>query len=117
MTSTFTIEGQKVVYNEDSKILKTTIEKPFMKASKILGWNEASPGLGINQIIVNLVIEHKCKLIVYVVSAEKDYWINWDHLEKFIKENNCDYKVSFNVWLKVIAWKQFVGYVHHLEAN
>ena len=41
------------------------------------------------------------------VSGNKAYWINYDSLKSFIKNNNTLWKVSEKKYIHVIAWKLF----------
>jgi len=107
--------SQKCVYNLESKILKTTIREPFMKAGKILGWGDSSPGIGLNKTILSFVIRMRLRLIVFVESADCDYWITHEKLYQFIKKNNTEYKVGNDNWLNVISWKEFTRFMHKGE--
>lgn len=109
MTQTFVFAGQKVVYNHDTKIAKTTIEEPFLTAGKKLGWEEDVPGLGFNKDIIAFVLKTKCHLVVFVGSAGKDYYISHDVLRNFIETHNCFYVVS-GIELVVISWKKFTRF-------
>lgn len=113
MTDFFELEGQRVVYNRETKIVKTTIDEPFFKASKILGWQTQSPGLGLNFSIINFVLKTQSRLVVHVKSAGHDYWITWDKIKQLLHSINCDYRVNNSKWLKVLPWREFVGYRHH----
>ncbi len=107
--------SQKCVYNLESKVFKTTIDEPFMKAGKILGWADSAPGLGLNKTMLNFVIRMRLRLVVHVASAGKDYWITHQKLYRFIKDNNTDYKVGFDNWLNVISWKEFTRFMPKSE--
>lgn len=110
MTRFFELAGQKVAYNNEAKILKTTIQEPFFAASKILKWEKSSPGLGLNKEIIDFVILHKCRLIIHVASAGHDYWMNWDRVQQLQKMLNTEYRVGGSTWLCVLPWREFVGF-------
>ncbi len=111
MTRQFHLDGQLITYNEDRKIIKTTIEVPFFKAGKILSWNQelGSPGLGFNHKIIQYVIKTKSYLCVHVGQEGADYWIKNDVLVDFIKKNNTEYKAG-KIDVSVIPWKLFTRY-------
>lgn len=112
MTQFLELDGQKVAYNPDTKIVKTTIKEPFYKASKILGWNKQSPGLGLNEKIIQLVVKTKSHLIVHVESSCHDYSIPWDKVSHILKTENTQYRVTGDNWLSVLPWREFGGYHH-----
>lgn len=107
MTHRFLLDGQPLVYGAESKICKTTIEEPFIKAGKILGWIDHCPGIGLNKKIIEFVVRRKATLIVHVASAGNDYWISWDKLQDFIKNNNTEYMAGGKKLVDVISWKAF----------
>lgn len=107
--------SQKCVYNLDSKICKTTIHEPFIKAGKMLGWGNSSPGLGLNKSILTFVIRLRLRLVIHVESVGKDYWITSEKLYDFIKNNNTEYKVGNDNWLNVISWKEFTRFMPKSE--
>jgi len=106
MALEYHVSTQSFKYNPEAKIIKTTIDEPFYSASKKLGWQEQSPGIGINEKILNIVLKTHSVLIVYLVSADHDYFMKWDAIKQFIKDNNVDYKVK-DTWLKVLPLKKF----------
>ena len=106
---------QKFVYNLDSRIGKTVIVEPFMKAGKILGWADSSPGLGFNKEMLNFIIRMRLRFVVLVESEDKEYWITHQVLYDFIKNNNTDYKVGWDRWLNVISWKKFTRFMPKSE--
>ena len=116
MTEFYNLDGQQIAYNPESKIVKTTINEPFFKASKILNWNKPSPGLGLNRKIIDFVLKTKSRLIVHVTTSGHDYWIASDKLVEILKTHNTQYKVVGTTWLCVLPWKDFVGY-HHPEVE
>jgi len=115
MTQTLNLDGQKVVYNHESKIAKTTIKEPFYKAGKIFGWSDKSPGLGLNLKVIDFILKTKCTLIIHVESAGNDYWLKNDVLKAFLQQNNVDYKIRDTV-LKIIPWKLCTRYRVAVEA-
>ena len=111
MTRIFNLDGQKVAYNEERKIVKTTIEVPFFKAGKILSWSQdlGSPGLGLNHKIIQYVLKTKSYLCIHVGQEGADYWIRNSVLVDFIKKNNTEYKAG-KIDVTVISWKLFTRY-------
>ena len=111
MTRQFHLDGQLVTYNEDRKIIKTTIEVPFFKAGKILSWSKrlGSPGIGFNHKIIAFVIKTKSYLCVHVGQEGADYWIKNDVLVDFINKNNTEYTAGKTI-VSVIPWKLFTRY-------
>jgi len=104
------LEGQKINLSMESKIIKTTINEPFYKAGKILGWKSSSAGLGINHSIIKLVLKTKCRLIVHVASAGHDYHVSPDQIKHFIKNNNTEYKAGGKKFVTVLPWRIFRGF-------
>jgi len=109
MTQTLNLDGQKVVYNSESKIAKTTIKEPFYKAGKIFGWKDKSPGLGLNLKVVEFVLKTKCTLIIHVETAGKDYWLKSDVMKAFLQAHDTTYKIRDTV-LQIIPWKLCTRY-------
>lgn len=111
MTRIFNLDGQRVAYNEERKIVKTTIEVPFFKAGKILSWDQGlgSPGLGLNHKIIQYVLKTKSYLCIHVGQEGADYWIRNSVLVDFIKNNNTEYKAG-KIDVTVISWKLFTRY-------
>ena len=111
MTRTFHLDGQKITYNDERKILKTIIEVPFYKAGIILSWDQrfGSPGLGLNHKIIQYVLKTKSYLCIHVGQEGSDYWIKYDALVDFIKNNNTEYKAG-KIDVTVISWKLFTRY-------
>lgn len=110
MTEILNIDGQKVVFNPERKIIKTTIETPFMSAGKHISWNPTFgiPGIGLNLKLIELTLKTNSTLIIYIISTptgpiEKDYWITADRLKDFLTKHSTDYKIR-NTILKVIPW-------------
>ena len=102
---TFLLDGQKITYVEDSKVVKFAIHTPFVKAGHILGWNISefgSPGLGINHAIIKFIERRKCTLIIHIDSEAYDCIIKFDVLSKFIKNNNNEYRAGGKKFVHVI---------------
>lgn len=104
------LEGQEFIFNAESGVAVLEITQPFMKAGKILDWNDSLgvPGLGINKAICKFVEQKKIKLLVRVLSnpGNKEYWINYDKLRSCIKTVNTEYSVS-GKFIHVIPWRLF----------
>lgn len=107
------IDGQKIIFNPESNVLIFDITTPFRSAGKFLGWKSeyGTPGIGINDGICYFVNDKRCKLLVNVLSApgNKAYWINYDKLRSFIKNNNTHWRVSKKKYIHVIPWKLFTS--------
>ena len=108
----FHLAGQKVVYNSETKIAKTTIAEPFYKAGKILGWKNTkrTVGLGLNPKIVEFILKSRCTLIIHVAKDQKDYWLRPDVLSDFVKYNNTEYKAGGKLMVHVIPWELCTRY-------
>lgn len=113
------LDGQEISYNPYTKQVHTTIIEPFKTANKMLGWpNPHGAGLGFNQSVIDFVIQHKCFFVVKVMKNPDGsfnghrYWVNYDRLEQFLKNNYCKYEISGKT-LKVVSWKIFVKVDEH----
>ena len=115
MTQQLNLEGQKVMYNHETKIAKTTINEPFMSAGKKFHWGYSSPGIGLNLHLVELILKTKCILIVHVASTGHDYFLRHDVLLQFLRNHNTDYKIR-NTVLKIVPWELFTREIPHIEA-
>ena len=113
--------GQIVGYNPERKITRFEIKEPFMRAGHILNWDLSkygSVGIGLNKEIIKHVTEKQCHLIVRVDSQDhSDYWLYYDKLIDFIKNNNTEYLVSQSKYIHVIPWKICVRFQPKVEAN
>jgi len=110
------LNGQRVRHNPESKILVTTIEKPFMSAGKKLGWRWKSPGIGLNLKVVQFLLTTKSTLILYIDSYNCNYFLKHDHLLDYLRNNDCDYKIRDTV-LKVIPIDLFTTFNPHTVAT
>ncbi len=109
----FLLDGQQVTYVEDSKVVKFAIHEPFFKAGHILGWNISefgSVGLGINHTIIKFLARRRCTLIIHIDSESYDCVIRYDVLEKFIKNQNNEYKAGGKKFVHVIPLNLCNGY-------
>ncbi len=98
---------QNFRYNPELKIVKTSIDEPFYSASKKLGWKEQSPGIGINEEIIKIVLKTNSILIVYLVSTEHDYFIKPDVIKQFMKNNAVEYRVGQGTIVIVLPLRKF----------
>lgn len=98
--------GQKIEYDEEKRLVKTSIQEPFWTASKKLGWKIKSAGLGFNTDILDFIISNKYNLQVMVESANHEYIIPYETLKNFI-DNNHTYYHKTGVDLGVIPWRLF----------
>ena len=111
-SKTFLLDGQKITYVEDSKVVKFAIHTPFVKAGHILGWNISefgSVGLGINHTIIKFIERRKCTLIIHIDSEGYDCIIKYDVLSKFIKNQNNEYRAGGKKFVHVIPLKLCIG--------
>ena len=103
---TKTFHGQQIEYYEDEKLVRTYIKEPFWTASKKLGWDIKSPGLGLNTDIMVFILDNECDLKIKVESVGKEYIIPLEILKDFIDNNNSYYHKT-GVDLEIIPWKLF----------
>ena len=116
---TFSLDGQEIIYIEDSKVVKFSIHTPFIKAGQILGWPTefGSPGLGINHAIIKFLEKSKCTLIIHIESDSYDCIIRYDKLIKFINNYNNEYLAGGKKFVHVIPLKLCQGYHPHTEVT
>ena len=115
MTECYILDGQKVIFNPEAKILKTTIEKPFFSAGRILGWKGKTAGIGINKKIIEKVLRNNATLIVYVWDSDRDYFLRPDKLKQFLLHHNHEYLTPKKIWVDVIPWDLFTHHIEHTE--
>ena len=93
-----TLEGQQFIINTHSKVLIIEIHEQFNRAGLIFNWKKeyGKKAFGINKSIINLIIKNKLKLLIHFHTKEekKEYWINYDVIDDFIKNNNNEFKVN-----------------------
>jgi len=111
------IDGQPINFSHENKIVQIDLVEPFYSASKKLNWSIKSPGLGINEGIINLVLKTKSTLVINILSAGVKYWINWDHIQSFMQNNNCTWRVRGGVCVIVIPWRQTVRKQEHMQGK
>jgi len=114
MTQVFNIQGQRVVYNAERKIIKTTIKEHFRRAGHILGWKTKTAGLGINKKITELILRTNSTLIIFVEESDRDYFLSSDKLKSFLLHNNHEYRTPKGVWVDVIPYDLFTHKMVHL---
>jgi len=115
MTEFFNLEGQRIAFNPEAKIIKTTIHEFFRKAGYILGWKTKTAGIGFNKKIIEKVIRYNCTLIVYVEESDRDYFLSCDKLKQFLLYNNHEYKTPKGVWVDVIPFDLFTHRMVHVS--
>lgn len=102
MTQDLTFNGQAAKYNSERNILVTTIEEPFMSAGKKLGWIDYKPqGFGFNLKLIEFVLNHKCVMVINVMSWKCSLFLKPDILLQFLQNYKSDYKIK-NTVLKII---------------
>jgi len=112
----FLLDGQEIIYVEDSKVVKFAIHEPFFKAGHILNWDISefgSVGLGINHSIIKFLERRKCTLIIHIDSESYDCIIRHDVLMQFIKNHNNEYKAGGKKFVHVIPLKLCKGVLKH----
>jgi len=119
MTEFFNLDGQKVSFNPESKILKTTINEFFRTAGRELGWgtkfNGNISGLGFNRKIIEKLIRHNCTLIVFVEEADRDYFLAPDRLKRFLLHNKHEKMTPKGVVVDVIPFDLFTHRMVHVS--
>ena len=115
MTEFFNLDGQRIAFNPDAKIIKTTINEIFHKAGHILNWKVKIAGIGFNKKIIEKVLRHNCTLIVFVEESDRDYFITCDKLKLFLLHNNHEYKTPKGVWVDVIPFDLFTHRMVHVS--
>jgi len=113
MTEFYILDGQKIAFNSEMKILKTTIREPFFTAGKRLGWIGRTAGLGINKKITEKLLRTNATLIIYVESSDRDYFLRCDRLKRFLLHNHHDYRTPKGVTVDVIPWDLFTHKIEH----
>lgn len=110
---TFLLDGQQIIYVEDSKVVRFAIHEPFFKAGHILGWDISrfgSVGLGINHAIIKFLERSRSKLIIHIDSESYDCVITYDALSKFIKNEKNWYPAGGKKFVHVIPLSLYKGY-------
>jgi len=110
------LDGQKINYNSESKIMATTIETPFFSAGKKLGWRWQPQAVGLNLKVIQFLLSTKFTLVVYIEHYHHSYFFPYDKLKDYLQNNECDYKIRDTV-LKVIPIELFTSYNPHIEAT
>lgn len=83
--------------NTQSKVLILELDKVFLYARQILGWDlkYGDQAFGINRTIINFVIGSKSKLLIrFIPNQDQEYWINYDVIQDFKKKIPCMFFVS-----------------------
>lgn len=117
-----TIEGQKILFNNTSNVVIIELREVFHHAGEKLNWNEkyGKLGFGINLGIVDFVIKRKCVLLVRHKGFENiEYWIRYDTLKEFKKNNNFLTKIYdtylYNIPIKLFSTKpSFLGMLNDI---
>lgn len=97
-----TVHGQDIIINEFNNVCKITIDSPFQDPSYVMKdrWTFGCVGFGINQEIVDIILEKKFRLFIHDNESYKNFIVDNDVIVKFLEENNVDYKVR-NTILKI----------------
>lgn len=93
---TLNVQGQEIIINEFNNLCKITIDSPFQDPSYVMKdrWSFGCEGFGINQGIVDIVLEKKLRLFVHDNESFKNFIVDNDVIVKFLDENDVDYKVK-----------------------
>jgi len=101
------LDGQLIIINEFSNLVKITIDSPFQDPSyKMPQWDFECKGFGINFKIIDLVLTKKMRLFVHCNEDNKNYIIDYDKLINFLDEHDVDYVVK-ETKLKIVPMKFF----------
>lgn len=101
------LDGQLIIINEFSNLVKITIDSPFQDPSyRMPQWDFQCKGFGINFKIIDLVLTKKMRLFVHCNEDNKNYIIDYDKLINFLDEHDVDYVVK-ETKLKIVPMKFF----------
>ena len=108
MSIELNVHGQHVLVNEFNKVVKITIDSPFQDPSIPMKdrWQFNCKGFGVNENIMEIVLDTKFRLFVHNVENNKNYIIENDDLVKFLNNYNVDYKVK-DTKLKILPMSYF----------
>ena len=102
------VQGQSVLINEFNNVLRINIDSPFQDPSYRMKerWSFQCVGFGINDKIIEILLDKKFRLFVHDNESNKNFIIENDELVKFLEENNVDYKVR-DTKLKILPKSYF----------
>jgi len=101
------LDGQLIIINEYSNVIKTTIDSPFQDPSyRMHQWAFGCSGFGINAKIIDLVLQKKMRLFVHCNEDNKNYIIEYDKLLGFLEIHDVDYVVK-KTKLKILPISYF----------
>lgn len=117
-SKTFTLGGQQVTYNPNTKSLRFVIHDPFKFAGRELDWPREFgwKGLGINRAILEFIKPQNLKLIIHVDSSAQDYMLKSAVIEKFIQNYETKYEAGGTL-VDVIPIKLCKGNNLHMEVT
>jgi hypothetical protein len=94
--------SQTVEVSEFSLI--THINEPFMIAGKVFGWKGRTPGIGLQDNIVNFAAEHDLVIIFTVGENKKRYRYLGKDWKQICEDNKWLYTVSNGTIVYVLPW-------------
>jgi len=95
MSHEIKLDGQPVIINEISSLVRINIDSPFQVPSmRMPQWNFNCSGFGINTKIIDLVLQKKMRLFVHENEGNKNYVIDYDKLINLLEDHDLDYKVK-----------------------
>lgn len=108
MSIEVTVQGQPVLINEFNSVVRINIDPPFQDPSYRMKdrWQFRCSGFGINDQIIDILFERKFRLFVHEAESNRDYIIEFEKLEKFLKGYNVDYKVK-DTKMKILSKSYF----------
>lgn len=108
MSFSLNVHGQSVLINEFNKVMRINIHYLFQDPSIPMKdrWEFNCKGFGINEDIIEILMEKKFRLFVHNVENNKNYLIENDVLVKFLNNYNVDYKVR-DTKLKILPMSYF----------
>jgi len=102
MSHEIKLDGQPVIINEISSLVRINIDSPFQVPSmRMPQWTFGCSGFGVNQKIIDLVLQKKMRLFVHENEGNKNYIIEYDKLIDLLENHDLDYKVK-NTKLKIL---------------
>ncbi len=108
MSAELHLDGQLIIINDFSNLIKITIDSPFQDPSYVMKerWNFQCKGFGINNKILALILDKKMRLFVHSNEDNKNYIIEFEKLVDLLKNYDLDYVVK-ETKLKILPMKFF----------
>lgn len=108
MSREFRLNGQQVIINDFSDIVKFTIDSPFQDPSYVMKerWNFECKGFGVNNKILAIVLDKKYRLFIHCNEDNKNYMIEFEKLLDLLQNHELDYVVK-ETKLKILPMNYF----------